>query len=114
MGNSEALGTNCKSADIPGETVETIKLKLVWETSLSNLGIMFFGLDNLIKVDFSNFDSSFVINMEQMFRGCKNLSSINFANFNTEKVQNMFGLFYECQKLVELDLSSLKLQKSLI
>ena len=47
----------------------------------------------LISVDFSNFNTSSVINMEGMFNYCEGLISLNLSNFNTSSVINMGGMF---------------------
>ena len=67
---------------------------------------MFYGLTNIIEIDFSNFDSSSVTSMLKMFQGCTSLTSINFSNFKTEKVQEMRDIFADCTLLISLDLSS--------
>ena len=66
---------------------------------------MFYNCDQIISIDFSNFDSSQVDNMSYLFYGCVNLRYINFANINTKKVTNTEKMFYCCYNLTHLDLS---------
>ena len=61
---------------------------------------------NLYSIDFTNFDTSNITNMEGMFSHChqlKELKGIN--NFKTSKVKNMRGMFNECNNLINLDLN---------
>ena len=57
-----------------------------WDSPLTKCTNMFFDNNNLLTIDFSNFDSSQINDMESMFHGCINLKSINFNNFNTSSV----------------------------
>ena len=50
---------------------------------------MFSGLNNIIEIDLSNFDTSKVTDMDSMFYMCTNLENINFGNINTSLVINM-------------------------
>ena len=57
---------------------------------------------NIISIDFSNFNSSNVTNMEKMFHNCYILEKVNFNNFDTSKVEKMNSLFHGCSKLKEI------------
>lgn len=82
-------------------------VKLIWNYSLTNCLYMFKGLTNLKNIDFSDFDFSFVNNMEQMFYNCSNLESINFNNGpNKIKVRSMSYMFYNCIKITSLNLTN--------
>ena len=81
-------------------------VRMVWNSLLTNCSNMFYGVTNAIKIDFSKFDSSNVINMYKMFYRCSKLQEINFDNFDTTKVTTMEYLFYECDSLISLNLSS--------
>ena len=67
---------------------------------------MFNGLDNIIEIDLSNFDTSKVTNMAEMFSGCSNLGKIIFGNINTSSVKRMNLLFHGCSKLKTIDISN--------
>ena len=87
---------------INGEKVITMK----WFEPFEDCSGMFMELDNMIEVDFSNFDSSLVNKMDYMFFNCKSLISLNFSKFNTSKVTIINYLFYSCSSLTSLDLSN--------
>ena len=42
--------------------------------------------------------------MSYMLRGCTSLKIINFPNFNTNNVKDMNSMFAECSVLTELNL----------
>ena len=50
---------------------------------------MFYNLENITKIDLSNFNASLVNDMEYMFFGCNSLISLNLNNFNTSLVKYM-------------------------
>ena len=50
---------------------------------------MFYKCSLLINFNFSNFNTSNVINMNNMFYNFSSLTSLNFSNFNTSNVTNM-------------------------
>ena len=101
---------NCKQIDITdGATTNTIKV--VYNGVISTFAQMFKGLTNLKEVDLSNFDSSYVVDMNKMFHGCISLISIDFSNLNTALVESMEEVFSSCSSLIELDLSALDTSK---
>ena len=67
---------------------------------------MFNGLDNIIEIDLSNFDTSKVKSMSRMFNDCLNIEKINLGKINTSSVQNMYRLFHNCTKLTSIDVSN--------
>ena len=67
---------------------------------------MFAGIENITEIDFSNFDTSKVTNMESMFAECTKLPSLDLSNFNTSKVTNMKNMFYRCGSITSLELRS--------
>lgn len=62
--------------------------------------------ENLIGVDFSNFNTSKVKNIDFMLCGCSSIKYVNFSNFDTSQVTRMMGLFKGCLLLEKLDLSN--------
>ena len=60
-----------------------------------------------LKVEFKNFDTSSVTNMESMFAYCYVINSLNISNFNTSAVTIMNLMFYSCELLTSLDVSNL-------
>ena len=39
--------------------------------------------------------------MVSMFFGCSSLRELNFSNFNTNNVNNMDSMFYGCSSLIK-------------
>ena len=60
----------------------------------------------IYKIDLSNWDTSYITNMNRMFYNCKHLVSIDSSEFNTSNVKNMNSMFYDCKNLVSLDVSN--------
>ena len=102
-GNSTAL---VGAKEIHNLELETNIIRMEWDSSFSNFTALFYGLNNILEIDFSNFNSSQVENMADMFYGCSSLTSINFNNFNTKSVTSMSQMFYCCSQLQSLDLSN--------
>jgi len=86
-------------------------VSLEWDNKLVIIDKMFMDIENLIEIDFSNFDSSSVTSMKAMFLNCKNLQYINFDRFDTSSVNNMTSMFEGCSLLRSLNLSSFNTEK---
>ena len=82
-------------------------ITLKWNNQLESCNSMFMGLDNIIEVDLSNFDSSKVTDMNKMFYNCTNIQIIKMNNIDTSSVTDMSFMFYNCQSLISLDISNL-------
>ena len=54
---------------------------------------------SVTSINFNNFDTSNVTNMEAMFRGCDRLMLLDLSKFNTSKVTNMKSMFNGCSML---------------
>lgn len=65
---------------------------------------MFSSKSNLVSINFKNFYTSNVTNMESMFNWCKGLTTLDVSNFDTSKVKNMRVMFNNCTNLTSLDL----------
>ena len=63
-------------------------------------------MNKVISIDFSNFDSSEIINMDSVFYGCSALKNLNLSTFQTSSVTSMNYLFYNCASLEVLDISN--------
>ena len=57
-------------------------IKLSWNQNIDDCSFMFCGLNNIISVDLSDFESSSVTNMEYMFYNCYNLKYIRIHESN--------------------------------
>ena len=87
--------------------IENVNLiRLEWNNKIKSCERMFFECNNIYEFDFSNFDTSEVMNMYGMFYGCSSLVSLNLSNFITSKVQVMWNMFYGCSSLISLNLSN--------
>ena len=71
-----------------------------------NMDSMFNGCNKLKTLDLSSFGTSKVTNMESMFSSCSSLTSLNLSSFNTLNVTKMSRMFSGCSSLISLDLSS--------
>ena len=67
---------------------------------------MFYGCENLEKLDVSTLDTSNVTNMRDMFRGCKRLEELDVSSFDTSNVTMMATMFSGCTNLEKLDLNT--------
>lgn len=73
----------------------------------SSCASLFEGFTVLTTIDFTNFDTSNVLNMSRMFSFCTALTSITGLNgFNTSKVTTMERMFDNCSALTSIDVSS--------
>ena len=95
-----------KNYFIPEEEGE-YKIKVKFDTNLTDCSYMFAGCENIIKLNFISFNTFFVKNMKYMFYKCINLQEINILSFDTANVTDMSYMFYECENLLNLDLSFL-------
>ena len=50
---------------------------------------MFKDLENILKIDLSNFDASQITSMHEMFKGCSSLTSVILSNSNTYNLINI-------------------------
>ena len=81
--------------------------EIVFNDDITNCKNFFKKCTNIISLDFSNFNTSNIIDMEDMFSECNKLKEIKGINkIITNKVTNMSGLFNECFELEYLDLSN--------
>ena len=58
----------------------------------------------ITKIDFSHFDSSSIINMENIFSGCSSLSTLDVSNLNKGQVIKMNSMFSGCSSLSTLNI----------
>ena len=72
---------------------------------------MFYKCSNITEIDLSNFNTSYINNMESMFSGCTLLTSLNLSNFDTSKVKWMNFMFSDCTLLTSLNLSNFDTSK---
>ena len=80
------------------------QITIKWNSPLETCNSMFKDAQKIIKINFTNFDSSHVTDMSDMFHSCYSLTSIIFANINTKSLTDIRYMFYECTELISLDL----------
>ena len=78
-------------------TNETNIIKMIWYNKFKTCSHMFSGLDKIVEIDLSKFDTSSFTYMDYMFYGCTSLESINFNNISTSNVYNMHSMFCNCR-----------------
>ena len=98
-------GRTCK---LTGESNNII---LKFTDQLVSCDNMFKNLENITKIDLSNFDASKLTSMDSMFFHCSNLEKVTFGNINTSSVENMAKLFQECYNLKTFDVFNLDTSK---
>ncbi|TLG80930.1 BspA family leucine-rich repeat surface protein [Vagococcus zengguangii] len=86
--------------------VESINLKNVDTSKVTNMSGMFVNLDNVKNLDLSSFDTSKVTDMSHMFSGLRGLQSLDLSNFDTSNVTNMSSMFYGSENLTNLKISN--------
>ena len=96
--NGEKKAEDSRTCELEGET-SNITLK--FNTQLLSCGDMFNSLQNLIEIDFSDFDSSQVTSMKSMFWGCPNLEKVHFGNINTSSLKEIekMGKFFILKRM---------------
>ena len=86
------------------------KIKMRWFENLKSCKFMFYSysstMANIVDIDFSNFDTSFVTDMSYMFYNRYPLNSLNVSSFNTSSVTNMSYMFYYCNFLSSLNFNT--------
>ena len=102
---NEEKQENFKRYFIPKKK-DLYEILLKFNISLTDCSYMFARCENILKINFKDFNTENVTNMEYMFFGCKNMEYVNMLSFNTKKVTNMSGMFYDCNSLEDLNLSS--------
>ena len=82
------------------------RIKYVFKDNLTKTNYMFYNCTSIIKLDFTNFNTKNINEMEAMSCDCSSLIDINLSNFNTNKVTNMSHMFHRCKLLSKLNLSN--------
>ena len=75
-------------------------------SKLEDASCMFYGCENLIELDLTNWNTISLENMSYMFYNCSNLKIIkNIENWQLTSIKDVSYMFYECTKL-DVDLSN--------
>ena len=98
--------TDMNSMFINCTALENIDLNKLFQPNktyaVTNVAHMFEGCKKITNLDFSNFDTSNVVDMSGMFNGDINLTQLDLSKFNTSKVTNMNAMFSDCPKLTSI------------
>ena len=75
-------------------------------TKIKDMNFMFYNCESLKSINFNNLDTSSITAMDSMFYGCVSLESLDLRNFDTSSVIIMHRMFFDCISLTSLDLSN--------
>ena len=77
-----------------------------WDTSyVLDMESMFNNFYSLNSINLSRLTNENVTSTNSMFYGCKNIETLDVSGFNTSNVTDMYCMFYDCEKLATLDVS---------
>ena len=102
---NEVKDDSCKKTCNLVKDENNITLK--FSSQLQSFENMFLNLDNIIKVDLSNFDSTMITIMSSMFKNCSKLVSINLSNSNTNNLRNISYMFNHSSNLKVVDFGNI-------
>ena len=97
--------------DLNVKKIESIDFTNFNTSNLTDMNSLFKGCNNVKIINYSNFDTSLVTDMSNLFNGCEKLISVNLSKFNTEIVTNMNSMFANCSSLKSIDLFNFKTSK---
>ena len=97
-----------KEIDDKVEYIKSIDFSNYKTSLITNMNSMFYGCSSLKSLVLSNFYTPLVNDMGSMFHGCSSLESLDLSNFKTSLVTNMNSMFYGCSSLKVLGLSNFK------
>lgn len=97
------INTSCWFA---GYTGDSLDLRNLDTSNVTDMACMFVGSSNLTGLDLSNFNTRNVTDMSHMFDSCDNLTKLDLSNFNTRNVTYMKSMFHSCNNLTKLDVSN--------
>ena len=86
------------------------KIEYSIKNNLININHLFYACKNLIKLDFTNFDTKQVTNMSSLFENCESLTNLDLTNFKTKNVFNMSYMFSDCKLLTKIILTNFNTQ----
>ena len=85
-------------------------VKLEWSSNLNSCNSLFNGCSGITEIDFSEFSTSGITDMENMFQGCTSLKSLDLSGFDTRKVTNMNYMFDHCTSLTTVNIENFNTQ----
>ena len=78
------------------------KMEIFLKSSSTSLEGLFQEENNIITVDFSNFNSSSVNSLRNLFKGCSALQSVDLSPIKTNSLTDIGNLFNGCKSLVSV------------
>lgn len=96
------LGEDCR-AYFSGSTFVEAALSGIETSHVTNMSHMFYGCENVKKLDLSSFRTSNVTDMSAMFKDCVNVSSIDLSNFDMSSIVDCSDMFAGCDELREVN-----------
>ena len=81
-------------------------VRLIWKKNLDHTEYLFYGCDDIIELNLSQFKTSQVYDMSAMFEGCSSLKSLDLSHFDISLVTSMALMFHGCSSLEFLNLPS--------
>ena len=93
---------------------ENNTIKLFWENQVKDCSKMFKKCYDISEIDFSNFDTSNIINMDALFYRCYSLKYLNLSNWKVDEVTSIRYLFNGCYSLSSIELPNFKNAKILL
>ncbi len=86
--------------------LESIDFTNLNTSAVMDMGYLFNVCSSIKSLDLSSFDTSAVTDMSYLFYGCSSLKELDLSSFDTSAVTDMTAMFYHCSSLASLDLSS--------
>ena len=65
---------------------------------------MFYGCNNLVNLDVTNFNTKNSKSFYYMFCNCNNLKKIDVSKFNSSKCETINSMFWDCKSITEIDM----------
>ena len=84
-------------------------IRLRFNFKLSSCAYMFYRCENIVDIDFSDFNTQNITDMSYMF-AYSTFTSLDLRSFKTENVMNMSYMFYKVSSLTSLNLDSFNTQ----
>ena len=99
------IGETLKSVKKGLEIKNGTKIDIFFSSAISSINELFYGNEDIISVDFSNFDSSQITQIYELFRSCSSLKAVDLTSFKSLQINNLRGLFKRCKELTSVNIS---------
>ena len=102
-----ALNKTCKYK-FPNEIV---MIKMEWDKIFIHCDEMFANISNILEIDLSQFNTSFIKSASYMFENCKSLHFVNISYIDISSLINIENIFKNCKSLKYIDLTNVDISK---